>query len=241
MAEHLDAARELGSALADLIDYPEEYVAALRVGLTGLADESIPPSRSASHPAQAPSSVFARRCSTRPCARSGRRCAKARRPRHCGLPTDWQLEKEREFVFFCHQALERSLAADPERSWQLMRQVARHATDWIRVDSLAGVWARGILLESLALERAGAARLLGRPVGAPAGRLDHRRAAVRAAPRTATFAGRRPGVGADSLADWRCGAGGAESALVGAAFVARGRSCGVSALLRSEAADRACH
>ncbi len=43
--------------------------------------------------------------------------------------------------------LERTLAPDPERSWQLLRRAARQAGDWITVDTLASVVGRGILQE----------------------------------------------------------------------------------------------
>jgi len=56
-------------------------------------------------------------------------------------------EEQREFVFFAHAALERVLPTDPERAWQLMRRLARRAHDWIRVDSLAPLYARGIMSE----------------------------------------------------------------------------------------------
>ena len=56
-------------------------------------------------------------------------------------------EEEREFVFFVHLALDRVLPKDPERAWQLMRRLARDARDWIRVDSLAPLYAKGILAE----------------------------------------------------------------------------------------------
>jgi hypothetical protein len=56
-------------------------------------------------------------------------------------------EEEREFVFFVHLALECVLPREPERAWQLMRRLGRDAHDWIRVDSLAPLYARGILAE----------------------------------------------------------------------------------------------
>jgi 3-methyladenine DNA glycosylase AlkD len=39
------------------------------------------------------------------------------------------------------------LEDDPERSWQLMRRLARAASDWVAVDSLAQLYAQGILAE----------------------------------------------------------------------------------------------
>jgi 3-methyladenine DNA glycosylase AlkD len=43
--------------------------------------------------------------------------------------------------------LRRSLPADPERTWQLLRRLGRRANDWISVDSLAFLVAEGILRE----------------------------------------------------------------------------------------------
>jgi len=43
--------------------------------------------------------------------------------------------------------LRRSLPADPERTWQLMRRLGRRASDWISIDSLAFLVAEGILRE----------------------------------------------------------------------------------------------
>jgi 3-methyladenine DNA glycosylase AlkD len=52
-----------------------------------------------------------------------------------------------EVRLFAHVPLRRSLPDDPERSWQLIRRLARRAGDWVSVDSLAGLMGQGILLE----------------------------------------------------------------------------------------------
>jgi 3-methyladenine DNA glycosylase AlkD len=52
-----------------------------------------------------------------------------------------------EMRLFAHVMLRRSLPDDPERSWQIMRRLARAASDWVSVDALAGLVARGLLLE----------------------------------------------------------------------------------------------
>ena len=52
-----------------------------------------------------------------------------------------------EVRLFSHVPLRRSLADDPERSWQIVRRLARAASDWISVDALAGIVAKGLLLE----------------------------------------------------------------------------------------------
>ena len=54
----------------------------------------------------------------------------------------------REVRLFALPCLRRSLRDDPERSWQVLRRIARAARDWITVDALAEVYARGVLAES---------------------------------------------------------------------------------------------
>ena len=57
------------------------------------------------------------------------------------------VEQEREIELVGYAALRRSLPDDPERSWQLMRRLGHAAGDWIRVDTLAELFAQGVLLE----------------------------------------------------------------------------------------------
>ena len=52
-----------------------------------------------------------------------------------------------ELHWIAFDILERTMATDPEVSWQLVRSAARRAGDWITVDSLAHVVGRGILAE----------------------------------------------------------------------------------------------
>jgi len=149
VAERLPEARGLGDALAELIGYPDEFVAALRDGLMRLADDAY----AAEQERVAPGSglVFGVRAPL--VAAAMRQLRPALRESSPALAL-WLAERlateeEREFVFFCHLALERSLPADPERTWQLMRRLARGASDWIRVDTLAELFAKGILLERM--------------------------------------------------------------------------------------------
>jgi len=57
-------------------------------------------------------------------------------------------EEPLELHWLAFELLERTIAADPERTWQLVRAEARMAADWITVDALAHVAGRGILAES---------------------------------------------------------------------------------------------
>jgi 3-methyladenine DNA glycosylase AlkD len=56
-------------------------------------------------------------------------------------------EPELEAHWFALSILERTIAVEPERSWQLLRRVAASAADWITVDTLAHPVGKGILRE----------------------------------------------------------------------------------------------
>lgn len=145
--EHLPEARGLGESLSELIAYPDEFAEALRAGLGRLADsayaaeqERVAPGSGAVFGVRGPlvAAVLRR---LRPA------LAETSPALTLGLAGRLAAEEEREFIFFTQLALERSLATDPERTWQLMRRLARRAPDWIRVDTLAELFAKGILLE----------------------------------------------------------------------------------------------
>jgi 3-methyladenine DNA glycosylase AlkD len=145
--ERLPEARGLGQALGDLIDDPEAFVAVLRDGFERLADEPY----AAEQERVAPGSGLV----------VGVRwplvdavAGQLRRPLHEASPASalWLAQRlaagdEREVRLFSHVPLRRCLPDDPERSWQLMRRLAHDAKDWISVDTLADLFAQGILLE----------------------------------------------------------------------------------------------
>jgi 3-methyladenine DNA glycosylase AlkD len=145
--ERLPDARGLGSALGELIDQPDEFVAVLREGLERLADdayageqERIAPGSGAVFGVRNPLLAAVSRQLDRPLAESSAASA-------LWLAERLADEQERELVLFSHVCLRRSLPDDPERSWQLMRRLGRRARDWISVDALAELFATGILLE----------------------------------------------------------------------------------------------
>ena len=145
--ERLPEARGVGESLAELINYPEEFVAALRNGLGQLADpvyavkqERVAPGSGAVFGVRAPRVAAVMRQLRRPLRETSPALA-------LNLADRLAAEDQREFVFFAHLALERVLPTDPERAWQLMRRLGRAAADWISVDSLAHLYAQGILLE----------------------------------------------------------------------------------------------
>lgn len=148
VTERLPQARGLGEVLGELTDAPEEFVAVARDGLMQLADE--PYRAEQSRVAPGSGAVFG--------VRNPLLAAVSRQVRAAlreGSPSSalWLAERlatepEREFTLIAHTCLLRSLPDDPERTWQLMRGLARAAHEWISVDSLAELYAAGIVAES---------------------------------------------------------------------------------------------
>jgi 3-methyladenine DNA glycosylase AlkD len=147
VAERLPEARGLGLALAELIDDPERFVAVLRDGLLRLSDEDysaglagVAPTSDPVIAVRAPLQAACQRQLRRPLRQGSAASA-------LSLAQRLAVEPEREMRLFSLLPLERALPADAERSWQLLRQLAGKAVDWISVDVLAGVYAAGILAE----------------------------------------------------------------------------------------------
>lgn len=147
VAAHRAAATRLGTELASVIDDPERFVSLLREGLRSLSDAAYVDTVARVSPGTA-SELSVR----------GPLVAAVQRPLRRSLRDSsassalWLAQRlgrcdERELRMFAQPCLERSLVDDPERTWQLMRQLGRAAGDWIEVDSLADVWARGVLAE----------------------------------------------------------------------------------------------
>jgi 3-methyladenine DNA glycosylase AlkD len=147
VAERLPEARGLGEALGELVDQPEEFVLAARDGLSALADE--PYRAEQARVAPGTGAVFGVR---NPLLAAVARQLKAALKGGSDASALWLAERlviepEREFTILAHTCLLRSLPSDPERTWQLMRKLARAAQEWISVDSLAELFAAGILRE----------------------------------------------------------------------------------------------
>ncbi|MDQ3493560.1 MAG: DNA alkylation repair protein [Chloroflexota bacterium] len=145
--ERQPEARGLGQQLAELIDDPEVFVSALRDGFERLADAAY----AAEQERVAPGSgaVIGVRW---PLVRSVARQLRA--PLGDGssasaisLAQRLVRSEIREIRLFAAVALEASMADDPERTWQVLRRLARAASDWISVDSMADLVARGIIAE----------------------------------------------------------------------------------------------
>lgn len=179
MDVHRAEATALGESLAALIEQPEAFVATLSEGLRGLVDPAysemiqvICPGVTADYAVRAPLLDAVHR----PLRRALREAP--------GSTALWLAQRlitadHRDLRLFALPALRRTLADDPEQTWQLMRRLAGRAGDWADVDSLADVWARGILgepfrwaeLEQLAFSRSVYERRL---VGATLATIPHR-------------------------------------------------------------------
>ena len=148
VAAHLDQAAALGLALGELIDDPESFARTLREGYQALADpayqkgqEFIAPGLTDGIGVRIPLLAAVRRGITR----------RSRGANSASLL--WLAERllrgnpmleERLLAF---ELLERTIAKDPERTWQILRVAASRAGEWITVDALAQPYAKGILAE----------------------------------------------------------------------------------------------
>jgi 3-methyladenine DNA glycosylase AlkD len=147
VAEHRAAADALGRRLAELVVEPDRFVAQLERGLRRLADPAYAKGMAGVVPGAA-GIIGVRtpllRAVERPVARALREASPAVSIYLADTLTRTVAFETRMVALV---PLRRSLAADPERTWQLIRRLARLARDWASVDALADVVARGLLLE----------------------------------------------------------------------------------------------
>ena len=147
VAANRSRAAALGSSLADVVSDPDAFARALDVGLRALADPEYHDGQHHVAPGLGP--VHGVRWPL--LAAVGRRFAAAtRQDRPSGLlfvADRLFTEEHLEARWFAFGLLERTLAGDPERTWQLLRRAAREAADWITVDSLAHPYGVGIAAE----------------------------------------------------------------------------------------------
>jgi 3-methyladenine DNA glycosylase AlkD len=147
VAAHREAARALGKRLAQLIDTPEEFVSALRSGLTELSDPDyaalvrlVSPGVPTPYAVRGPLTELVSGPLRGALRASSSSSALWLAARLADSP-------ERDVRLYALPCLRRSSSEDPEQTWQLLRRMAGRAGDWIETDSLADVWARGILAE----------------------------------------------------------------------------------------------
>jgi len=147
VAERKPAAEALGRGLAELVEDPTAFAAALTRGLADLADPEY--LDGAQRIAPGIGRLYGVRWPLMAAVERGFRAA-TRRDRaagHLEIATRLFAEPELEPRWFAFDMLSRVLPEDPERAWQLLRRGARDAGDWITVDTLAHPVGRGIVLE----------------------------------------------------------------------------------------------
>lgn len=140
-------AEALGRALAERSGDPSACAAAVRASLMSLAD----PDDLAGQRRVAPGigTLHGVRSSLLDALARGFRAETRHDPAMPLLDIAQHLlrEPELEAHWFAFGVLERTIAREPERTWQLLRGAAAGAGDWITVDRLARAYGRGILTE----------------------------------------------------------------------------------------------
>jgi 3-methyladenine DNA glycosylase AlkD len=147
IADRAERATAFGGALGDLIGDPDAFAAQLTAAFAELADPEyragqafVAPGIGPTHGVRTPLQVALRRAF----ARASRGASSS----ELLFVADRLLrEPEREARWFAIATFERTIAAEPERTWQLLRRAASDADDWITVDTLAHPYGKGILSE----------------------------------------------------------------------------------------------
>jgi 3-methyladenine DNA glycosylase AlkD len=147
VAERIPDALELGRAAGDLVTEPLAFAEALRAGLQRLADPEYLDAQRRIAPGIG--ALFGVRQPLLATVTRGIR-ATTRHDRATTLldAVDALLRiQELEAHWLAFDQLDRTIDAEPERTWQRVRAEAARANDWITVDSLAHVAGHGILAE----------------------------------------------------------------------------------------------
>jgi 3-methyladenine DNA glycosylase AlkD len=145
--QHMATAVALGEHLADLIEAPGAFMADINKGLAQLADPNAADGIRVIAPGIGP--VLGVRLplleATHKQFRKGMKGAPT--PAVLEIADRLLLAEAAEIRWFGMMTLERLVASDSDRTWQLMSRAAHEATDWISVDTLAHSFATGLLLE----------------------------------------------------------------------------------------------
>jgi len=149
VAAHLAEASGLGLRLADLVTAPDDLLRVARMGFAGLADPEYRDGQIRIAPGIDPVEVVGVRLPLMEAAHRAFKKATADVSTSLLLDVAARLlgAQEIELRWFGIWDLGRSLATDPERTWQLLRAAASGATEWITIDTLAHPVAEGILRE----------------------------------------------------------------------------------------------
>ena len=147
VAAHKPQAETLGSALAEHVGDPDAFAVSLRRGLERLADPEYADGMRRVAPGIGPVHGV-RRPLLEAIARGFRRETRTDRPTSLLFLADRLFgEPHLEARWLAFGLLQRTLAAEPERTWQLLRRGAREAGDWATIDDLAHPYAAGIAAE----------------------------------------------------------------------------------------------
>ena len=147
VAEKLPVAETIGVELASLIEDPEQFATHLERGFSALEDPEYREAQAWVAPGVGPV-LGVRAPLAAAVARPVRRALRSGPAAYAVYLAERLVRSDyQEIRLFAHHAIERSLRDDPERSWQLIRRLARRAGEWDSVDHLADLSARGMLLE----------------------------------------------------------------------------------------------
>ena len=147
VSAHLEEAAALGAELAVLVDEPDAYLKRLTEGLVALSD----PDYLAAVTRACPETP-ARYALRGPLTAAMSKPVKAALREGSSMPALMLAQRlaeadHRDLRLHALEPLRRALPEDPELAWQVMRRLGRAAADWIATDSLADLWARGVLAE----------------------------------------------------------------------------------------------
>ena len=147
VAERMDLALALGREAGDLVQDPAELVDRLRDGLTPLADPEYHEGAGVVVPGIGP--FLGVRQPLLGAVSRGLRSAMRRDRASTVLDVATALVREplAELRWLGIDLLERTVAAEPELSWQSIRMASRSAAEWVTVDRLARPVGLGILAE----------------------------------------------------------------------------------------------
>ncbi len=147
VAERRTLAAGHGAALADVLSDPAAFATGLAAAFAELADPEcragqafVAPAIGPTHGVRSPLQAALRRAFDK--------ASRHASPTELLFLADRLLAvPEREARWFAIATLERVIAREPERTWQLLRRAASEADDWITVDTLARPYGKGVLGE----------------------------------------------------------------------------------------------
>jgi 3-methyladenine DNA glycosylase AlkD len=147
VARHRRGAIALGDRLSGLVTDPDRFERTLTRGLRGLADPVYAAAQPTIAPGAAPLLGVRWPLVSAVAGRVDKALAGTSPAIALYLAERLAQAELLEVRLFSHVPLRRSLTGDPERSWQVIRRLARRAADWVSVDSLAALTTAGILRE----------------------------------------------------------------------------------------------